>query len=169
MSDDGRTRSKAELLAGLAASRDELVSGLDGLDLTSGVYEGGWNGHQLLAHLASIEWTYPRVLDLPAATDADAARPRDTSETVDDYNRRQVERRQDVPISDVLEEFARNRTVTIAAVEGRPEEDFARRVRSAGGTVGSLADVLWFVAVDHVRGHLADLRAGGGGGGDATG
>jgi hypothetical protein len=150
-------RTKAELLAALEASRDEVVRGVDGLDLSRGVYEGGWNGRQLLAHIASIEWTYPRILELPSATDDEAARPRDTSVTVDDYNRRQVERRDGVPVDDLLDEFVRNRAKTIAAVAAHPEEDFARRVRSAGGTVGSVADVLWFVAVEHVRGHLADV------------
>jgi hypothetical protein len=152
-------RTKAELLAALEASRDEVVGGLDGADLATGVYEGGWNGRQLVAHIASMEWTYPRILELPTATDEEAARPRDTSVTVDDYNRRQVERRDDVAIGDLIDEFVRNRTRTIAAVAAHPEEEFDRRVRSAGGTVGSLADVLWFVAVEHVRGHLADLRA----------
>lgn len=150
-------RTKAELLAALEASRDEIVAGLDDLDLSTGVYEGGWNGHQLLAHIASMEWTYPRVLDLPAATDEEAAQPRDTSVSVDDYNRRQVERRDGAPVADLIDEFVRNRTRTIAAVAACPDESFGRRVRSAGGTVGSLADVLWFVAVEHVRGHLADL------------
>lgn len=151
-------RTKAELLAGLEASRDEVVNGLDGVDLSAGIYEGGWNGHQLLAHIASIEWTYPRVLELPTATGDEATRPRDTSVTVDDYNRRQVERRSGMAVDELVAEFVRNRAATIAAVAAHPDDDFARPVRSAGGTVGALADVLWFVAVDHVRGHLADLR-----------
>lgn len=151
-------RTKAELLAALEASRDEVVGGVDRLDLSRGVYEGGWNGRQLLAHIASMEWTYPRILELPSVADEDAARPRDTSVTVDDYNRRQVERRDGVPVDELIEEFVRNRAKTIAAVAAHPEDDFGRRVRSAGGTVGSVADVLWFVAVEHVRGHLADLR-----------
>ena len=151
-------RTKAELLAALAASRDEVVGGLEGLDLSTGVYEGGWNGHQLLAHLASMEWTYPRLLELPPATDEEAARPRDTSETVDDYNRKQVERRASTSVEDLVAEFVRNRERTIEAVAAHPESAFDRRVRSAGGTVGALADVLWFVAVEHVRGHLADLQ-----------
>ena len=151
-------RTKTELLAALEATCDEVVSGLDGLDLSTGVYEGGWNGHQLLAHLASMEWTYVRLLELPAATDEEAARPRDTSVTVDDYNRKQVARREGDSTEDLIAEFARNRAQTIAAVSAHPDEAFERRVRSAGGTVGTLADVVWFVAVDHVRGHLADLR-----------
>lgn len=151
-------RTKAELLAALEASRDEVVGGLDGLDLASGVYEGGWNGRQLLAHIASMEWTYPRILELPAASDEEAERPRDTSVTVDDYNRRQVDRRAEVAIDELIDEFVSNRARTIEAVAAYPEAELGRRVRSAGGTVGALVDVLWFVAVDHVRGHLADLR-----------
>lgn len=151
-------RTKAELLAALEETREEVAVGIHGLDLSTGVYEGGWNGHQLLAHIASMEWTYPRILELPAATDEEAARPRDTSVTVDDYNRRQVEKRNGVPVDELLDEFLRNRARTIEAIAAHPEEEFTRRVRSAGGTVGPLADVLWFVAVDHVRGHLADLR-----------
>ena len=77
--------------------------------------------------------------------------------TVDGYNRRQVELRAGASVAELLEEFARNRAATIAAVEVYPEEGFRRRVRSAGGTVGSLAEVVWFVAVEHVRGHLHDL------------
>jgi hypothetical protein len=151
-------RTKAELLAALEESRDEVVGGIDGLDLSSGVYEGGWNGRQLLAHIASMEWTYPRVLELPAVTEEEAAKPRDTSVTVDDYNRRQVEKRDDMSVDALIDEFVRNRARTIEAVAAYPEKELARRVRSAGGTVGTLADVMWFVAVEHVRGHLADLH-----------
>ena len=153
-------RTKAELLAALEATLDEVAAGFDGVDLSTGVYEGGWNGRQLLAHVASMEWTYPKVLALPTATDEEAARPRDTSVTVDDYNRRQVEQRSDRSVEELVEEFRRNRARTIEAVRAHPEEDFERRVRSAGGTVGTLADVLWFVAIEHVQGHLADLRGG---------
>ena len=154
-------RTKAELLVALEETRDEVVGGVAGLDLTTGVYEGGWNGHQLLAHLASMEWTYPRLLELRPVGDVDAARPRDTSETVDGYNRRQVERRAGVPVDELVEEFVRKRARTIEAVAAHPDDGFERRVRSAGGTVGTLADVVWFVAVDHVRGHLDDLRGAG--------
>ena len=152
--------TKDELLEALASSRDELLAALrrlEGTDLNQGVYEGGWNRRQLVAHLASIEWTYPRVLELPDATPEQAAAPRDTSVTVDDYNARQVEKRAGASLADLIEEFEHNRAKTIAAVEAFPADSFARRVRSAGGTVGSLAEVMHFVAVEHVRGHLSDL------------
>jgi Mycothiol maleylpyruvate isomerase N-terminal domain len=151
---------KEQLLSEMEASRDELVAALArlaGSDLDVGVYEGGWNRHHLIAHLASVEWTYPRVLELPAATTEQAAAPRDTSVTVDDYNRRQVDKRAGASLEELTEEFAKNRARTLEAVAAYPAADLERRVRSAGGTVGTLAEVMRFVAVEHVRGHLADL------------
>ena len=38
-----------------------------------GCYEGGWNGRQVLAHVAAIEWTYPRLLEIPNQAPAPAA------------------------------------------------------------------------------------------------
>ena len=64
---DGPAPSKAELLAALRSSRDEvlaLVRGLPPERLEEGRYENGWNGRQILAHIASIEWTYPRLIDI---------------------------------------------------------------------------------------------------------
>src|SRR5687767_12904128 len=124
-------RTKTVLLAALEATRDEVVTGLEGLDLSTGVYERGWDGRQLPAHLASMEWTYPRLLELPPASDEDAARQRDTSETVDDYNRKQIERRNDASTEELVAEFLRNREQTIAAVAAHPDDEFERRVRSA--------------------------------------
>ncbi len=59
---DAPAPSKAELLQALHASRDEvvaLVSGLPPERLEEGRYENGWNGRQILAHIASIHWSYP--------------------------------------------------------------------------------------------------------------
>src|SRR5256885_1441719 len=52
--------SKAELLARLTASRDHVVATVRALPaeaLERGRYENGWNGRQILAHVASIAWT----------------------------------------------------------------------------------------------------------------
>src|SRR5262249_53747341 len=77
--------SKVTLLEALHASRDEvlgIVRALPPETLESGRYENGWNGRQILAHLASIEWTYPRLIEIardagpePAADDQVATRP----------------------------------------------------------------------------------------------
>src|ERR671925_2423172 len=101
------TASKQELLDKLRTSRDEIVEKLGALPPESfeqGRYESGWNGRQILAHIASIEWTYPRLIamaqgDLPkpdsAGTDERSTqqpyRP-STGAGINDYNQRQVDK-----------------------------------------------------------------------------
>jgi len=167
----GGVPSKSELLAALRASRDEVLRMLRALPperLEEGRYEHGWNGRQILAHLASIEWTYPRLIDIargaPAAGSAPIGAPaggdpptRGMRGGNDAYNDRQVAKRAHFSPADLLGEFERNRAVTIAAVEAAQEELFARRIRSAGGVIGPLAVVLHEVAVAHVLGHARDI------------
>jgi len=73
------TASKAELLDKLRTSGDQVVSKLRGLPPESfeqGRYESGWNGRQILAHIASIEWSYPRLVDV--AREAQSPKPAET-------------------------------------------------------------------------------------------
>jgi uncharacterized damage-inducible protein DinB len=68
--------SKQEVLEALRASGLEAVTALRSLPAAAfeeGRYESGWNARQILAHVAAIEWTYPRLLDLAAAPSAPAA------------------------------------------------------------------------------------------------
>jgi len=155
--------SKAELLEALRASRDEVVSVVRALapdQLEEGRYENGWNGRQILAHIASIEWTYPRLIDIARASApaADEAPPTRTMQGGNDaYNARQVSRRAHLSVADLLAEFEKNRATTIQAVEAAEEPVFSRRIRSAGGVVGPLASVFYQVAVRHVLGHARDI------------
>jgi len=157
--------TRAELLTALRASRDEVVAIVKGRPpeaLERGCYEGGWNGRQILAHLASIEWTYPRLLDIArdagAAPAAGSATPtREMRGGNDAYNERQVAKRAHLSVAELLEEFERNRAATIRAVEAADDALFSRTIRSAGGITGPLALVFHRVAVEHVLGHARDL------------
>jgi hypothetical protein len=124
---------------------------------------GDWIGQQLVAHVASVEWTYPRLIDLArqarAAEQPEAGSSPAPRGGIDDYNARQVARRAEVPINELLAEFERNRAATIAAVAAIDEELLAVPIRSAGGIEGPLGKVLRYTAVDHVREHLRDLTA----------
>ena len=151
--------SKVELLAALRSSLNEVLTIVRALPperLEDGRYENGWNGRQILAHIASIEWTYPRLIDIarsaPAPEDSPTMRGGN-----DAYNERQVARRAHLPVADLLAEFDRNRAATIEAVEATDEALLARRIRSAGGVVGPLALVVQQVAVAHVLGHARDI------------
>jgi uncharacterized damage-inducible protein DinB len=158
---EGHTLAKGELLEALRASRDEvlqIVRSIPPERLEDGRYENGWNGRQILAHVASIEWTYPRLLDIArdaAATDAPPTRTMRGGN--DAYNERQVARRAHLSAAELLAEFETNRAATIRAVEAADEALFTRHIRSAGGVVGPLASVFYQVAVAHVLGHARDI------------
>lgn len=161
-----RAPSKAELMEALRTSRDLVIATVRGLTperLEEGRYEGGWNGRQILAHLASIEWTYPRLIDIARSAPAAEAAAGDEPPTRtmrggnDAYNERQVARRAHVSAAELLVEFEQNRAATIRAVEATDEALLGRRIRSAGGVAGELALVLRRVAVDHVVGHARDI------------
>ena len=166
-----RAPSKRELLAALRASGDEVLRVARALPperLDDGRYENGWNGRQILAHLASIEWTYPRLIDIAREAPGPAAGPIEVSAGADlptrsmrggndAYNDRQVAKRAHASPADLLAEFEQNRAATIAAVEAAEEELFAHHIRSAGGVTGPLALVFHQVAVVHVLGHARDI------------
>src|SRR6266404_4869822 len=163
-----RVPSKAELLARLTASRDHVLATVRALpaeSLERGRYENGWNGRQILAHIASIEWTYPRLIDIArdggasvAAAPASGELPtRSMRGGNDAYNERQVAKRAHLSVVELLEEFEKNRAATIRAVEAADEALFARSIRSAGGVTGPLATVFYQVAVAHVLGHTRDI------------
>ena len=166
-----RVPSKAELLEALRSSGQNVLNTMRALPperLEEGRYENGWNGRQILAHLASIEWTYPRLIDIarqvtPTDAGPSAARASDELPTRtmrggnDAYNDRQVAKRAHLSVADLLAEFELNRAATIRAVETADDELFARRIRSAGGVTGPLALVFYQVAVAHVLGHTRDI------------
>src|SRR5262245_1089146 len=161
------TPSKSDLLAALRASADEggrIVAALPPERLEEGRYENGWNGRQILAHLPSIEWTYPRLVELareaPPATAGTTGEPptRPMRGGNDAYNDRQVSRRAHLSAAELIAEFETNRAATIQAVLATEDALFARPIRSAGGRTGTLASVFSEVAVLHVLGHARDIE-----------
>ncbi len=171
------TRTKSELLNALRANEQyvtEKLSSLPASDFEAGRYESGWNGRQILAHTATIEWTYPKLIDIAKEGSAPTGdqRPgvrgtepgeaknvptRATQGGIGSYNERQVAKRESSSVEELLTEFKTNRAATIAAVEAADEELFGREIRSAGGITGVLADVVYAVAVLHVKGHVDDI------------
>jgi len=170
------TRTKAELLDALRENAQEVRDKLGSLPrerFEEGRYEGGWNGRQILAHAAAIEWTYPKLIEIAEGSDQAAPETREIRVTeldeaehvptrkaaggINNYNERQVEKRANATVSELIEEFEANRTATIEAVQAAEEELFGREIRSAGGITGSLANVMYAVAVLHVKGHINDI------------
>lgn len=173
------TMTKAQLLDLLRMTGEQAVAKLRALDAAAferGRYEGGWNGREILAHVAAMEWTYARLIDVArqvpagessAATLGEVRRTtpeesaglatRPARGGIDDYNARQVEKRAGATVAELVDEFAANRAKTVAAVEMVDESLLATPIRSAGGITGSLSSVLTAVAVEHVMMHVADI------------
>jgi uncharacterized damage-inducible protein DinB len=160
--------TKKDLIDALRRTGDDLVAKVSKLDdaaLAQGRYENGWNAKQILAHTASIEWTYKKLVEnaqQPRASarpekgpDANSASAGTNS--IDDYNARQVARREDKTVKELVQEFKENRAGTIAAVESCTEELLSQPTRSAGGAQGTLAEVIMFVAARHVEQHTKDI------------
>ena len=153
--------TRSELLAALrddAARLPDVAASIGEADLERGVYENGWSARQLLAHIAAIEWTYPRLIEqaqIPA--DPRSAGSSSGRFDMDAYNQKQVANRSSAAIADLLAEFTRNREATIDAVVNADAALLEQPTRSAGGVEGTLLEVLVGVTVEHVRGHIEDL------------
>ena len=156
------TITKHQLLENMRASGRAFVEAAQQVPpgrWPEGRYEEGWTAKDILAHVASIEWTYPKLLLLaaqPPTEDRDAEKR--FKGGIGDYNHRHVEKRKQSTVDELLGEFERNRTATIAAVEDADDALLRERVRSAGGVEGTAAEVLNYLTVVHVRDHLDDLK-----------
>ena len=159
-------QTRDDLLAALrddAARLPEVVAAIGAGDLERGVYENGWSARQLLAHLAAIEWTYPRLIEQarsPIEPPPTSSSSGSGSFNMDAYNHRQVSNRADATIPELLAEFAHNRQATISAIADAEQELLSQPTRSAGGAQGTLLEVLTNVTLAHVRQHLDDLLKG---------
>jgi len=160
---DGLPPTKAELVAALERSGREAVQTLRSVPAKTfslGRYENGWNAREILAHIASIEWTYKRLLDIPNQPPQPAAGGPPSAQAqggIDAYNQRQVERRAERSVADLIAELEKNRGDTIAAVLSAPAELLATPIRSAGGAEGPLGTVFMNVAVRHLEQHVRDI------------
>jgi len=160
---NGLETERAKLASDLRTQGTEGIAALRALPeaaFAAGRYENGWNARQILAHLAAIEWTYPRLLDLAATAPPPGSDGRADGAArggMDAYNARQVEKRANASVSELLDELERNRAALVAAVEASDPVLLSAPIRSAGGRAGSLAQVLREVAIAHVRGHIADI------------
>jgi hypothetical protein len=151
---------KQELLSALRESGEEVATRLGALPAVafeSGGYENGWNAKGILAHVASIEWTYPRLIIMAEAGTTAEVADAVAGFDINAYNERQVNKRADRSVAELLEEFKSNRAATIAAVEGVDDQLLRAFVRSAGAVEGELGYVIHFVAVEHIREHVADI------------
>ena len=163
--------TKPELLAALRNGEKETLDKLLSVPAEAferGCYENGWNGRQVLAHIAAIEWTYPKLIDIARSAGQPRERtpdkPKENLPTttvsggiINSYNDRQIERYAGASVQQLLEVFRTNRAATIAAFEGADDDLFSQPIKTAGGTEGPLGHIVNLVCVLHVAGHVNDI------------
>jgi hypothetical protein len=160
--------TKSALLDALRESGANAYSKLAAIPaekFEQGAYESGWNGRQVLAHIAAIEWTYPKLLEVAregpkpkeARPEGEKLPQKAPTGGINDYNERSIARYADNSVAELLEIFKTNRENTISAIEAEDEALFEKHVKSAGGIPGPLGTVLNYVAVIHVNGHVNDI------------
>lgn len=120
-------------------------------------YEQGWNVAQVMAHVASMEYTYRRLPELASTPSGTVARPDGTPFDMSVYNAKQVAKRQTAGRAELEDEFRRGRAAFVAEVDAVDPTLLTAWVRSAGGHEGALATVIDQVAVEHVRDHAGDF------------
>ena len=158
------TITKDELLENMRTSQRAFVEAVRSLPddrWPEGCYEEGWTAKDILAHVASIEWTYPKLLLLAQEPHQDRDGEKRFRGGIGGYNERQVDKRRSAPVEELIEEFERNREATIASVEEADDALLGEPVRSAGGVEGTALEVMNYVAVVHVRDHLDDITGSG--------
>src|SRR5947209_546769 len=102
------TMSKDELAAALRRNGVEVAERLRALPeetFAAGRYENGWDGRQILAHLAASEKAYPRLLDLARASGTKEAAAAVSGWDVNSYNQHQVDKRQGATPAQLIAEF----------------------------------------------------------------
>jgi hypothetical protein len=130
--------------------------------LTTGAYEHGWSVHQVMAHVAAMEFTYRRLPDVARDSNSGSSRGERAAVDIDSYNARQVERRSGRSVDELVDEFVQGRARLLREAGDLDGELLQRAIRSSAGTSGSLATVMAAVAGQHVRGHVEDfVRAAG--------
>src|SRR4051812_12456597 len=94
--------TKQQLIAALRENGAAAVAKLRAAPASAfeaGRYENGWNGKQILAHVASIEWTYRKLIDVAKQAPASdgTAPPANAPVTSGDVRRTSVEEAGGVP------------------------------------------------------------------------
>ena len=124
MANQERRSAKEELVEALRETGNEVAARLRAISRQTyerGCYENGWTGREILAHVASIEWTYPRLIDLAQQASQPFSEGRGGERLADPprasgggyqmrggnaaYNARQVEKRANMSIEELVQEF----------------------------------------------------------------
>jgi hypothetical protein len=140
----------------LQAQIEQTVASLPEQAWQAGVYEGGWNARQLLAHIASTSGTAGFILGMARASTAPSLGGSYDENT---FNAQQVAAREGKSVNDILGEIQGNFERGINAVHEAPDDLLTWQFRAPWGIEGEVGDVIVMSLEGHLGMHLADLRA----------
>lgn len=122
----------------------------------AGIYEGGWNARQILAHMASTSGTAGFILGMarmPTAPNLGAGYDENT------FNAQQVATRESRSIDNLVGEIKANFQRGTDAVRDAPDGPLSKHWRAPWDVEGEVGDVLVMSLEGHLGLHLADLRS----------
>ena len=140
----------------LQSEIEHLVASMPHAAWSAGIYEGGWNAHQILAHMASTSGTAGFILGMarmPTAPNLGAGYDENT------FNAQQVATRESKSIDDLVGEIKANFQRGTDAVHDAPDDLVRKHWRAPWGVEGEVGDVLVMSLEGHLGMHLADLRS----------
>jgi len=145
--------SKADFLERMRTARAELneaISGLSEERLSEDIVARGWAVRDILAHIAA--WQIETLRSIERAERGEEAGPI-INESEDEWDKRRVAERRQLPLVDVIQEFHQAHDELLAALERWPVD--AVPLGPAGWD--KTARIWWLT--DHDREHLASVTA----------
>jgi mycothiol maleylpyruvate isomerase-like protein len=151
--------NKDEVIAkmqSLEGEIEEAVSSMPEPAWAKGVYEGGWNARQLLAHMASTSGTAGFILGMARMSSAPNL---GAGYDENAFNAQQVASREGKSIADIVGEIKTNFERGIDAVRNAPDDLLTKHWRAPWDVEGEVGEVIVMSLEGHLGMHLADLRS----------
>lgn len=151
--------SKDQIIArmqDLQGQIEEAVRSMPEHAWSRGIYEGGWNARELLAHMASTSGTAGFILGMarrPSAPNLGAGYDENA------FNAQQVAARENRSIADIVAEIKGNFQLGMDAVRDAPDDLITKHFRAPWNVEGEVGDVIVMSLDGHLGMHLADLRS----------
>jgi hypothetical protein len=121
-----------------------------------GVYEGGWNAREILAHMASTSGTAGFLLGMARMSSAPTL---GGSYDENAFNAQQVASRAKNSTSELLDEIRRNIQLGVDSVQSAPDDLISKHFRAPWGVEGEVGDVIIESLEGHLGMHLTDLKS----------
>jgi hypothetical protein len=152
--------TKQEIIAAIQQGIEQVEQTFGDLsdeDLDARIHEGdgGWTGHQILAHLAGRSGTHQMIFQMAEAPPAQP--PESGSFDVNHWNQKIVDQRAGATKEQLLTEFRETHEQLVNRVEALPEEALNEQITTPRG-VSSLGEVLMNSGGKHSIAHAEEMK-----------